>query len=118
MRLPIPKGLERRLRPLMRKGEEFLRQWEWTWAKAWTFGLILAFFAVGVLAVAPSWMLYFADQTLKWRSRLLISVRDIIVNGWFGFWIAFFIVAFYWLQKITKRVKGERQSERYSGGYR
>lgn len=118
MKLPIPKGVERRLRPLVRRGEEFLREWEWTWTKAWVFGLLLAFFAFTVMAVIPSFMLYFADQTLRWRTRLLVSVRDVIVNGWIFTWAGIFVIAAYFLQKVRRRVRGERQSDRYTGGYR
>ena len=34
MKLPIPKALERRLAPLVERGNQFLRTWEWTWTTA------------------------------------------------------------------------------------
>jgi type II secretory pathway component PulF len=114
----MPRGVERRLRPLIRRGEDFLRAWEWTWTKAYVAGLLISFFAFTVLVVIPSWMLYFADQTLRWRTRLFISVRDLVVNGWMGVWAGFFIITAYQIQKIRRRLRGERQAERYSGGYR
>lgn len=118
MRLPVPKALERRLRPWIERGERYIREWEWTWTNATLIGLGLSFFAITVLAVIPSWMLYFADETLKWRTRGLITVRDIVVNGWLGTWTVFFVVMFYMLQKTRRRLRGEKQAERYSGGYR
>lgn len=118
MKLPIPKGLERRLRPYMERGERFLREWEWTWATAFVAGVAISFFAMTMLAVVPSWWLYFADETLQWRTRLWISIRDIIATGWIGVWTGFFIVTFFKLQVIRRRLRGERQSERYAGGYR
>lgn len=119
MRLPIPKGLERRLRPLMERGERFLREWEWTWTRAFVGGVLISFFAITVLAVIPSWMLYFADNELQAaQNRLKLTIRDIVVNGWLGVWVGFFIVTLYKLQQIRRRLRGEKQSERYSGGYR
>ncbi len=118
MKLPIPKGVERRLRPIVRRAEAFLKGWEWTWVKAFVVGLLIAILSFIVLVVIPSWMLYFADQTLRWRSRLLISVRDAIVNGWEFTWAGVFIITAYQVQKIRRRLRGEKQAERYSGGYR
>ncbi len=119
MRLPIPKAVERRLKPLMDRGETFLREWEWTWTRATLVGLGVSFFALTVLAVIPSWFLYFADNDLQWtRNRLLITIRDILATGWLGVWAGFFVVTFYMLQKIRRRLRGEKQAERYTGGYR
>lgn len=118
MRLPIPKGLERRLRPHIERGERFLKDWEWTWTTAFLAGLVISFVALILLAVIPSWWVYFADQTLRWRTRLFTSIRDIIATGWIGVWTGFFIVTFYKLQVIRRRLRGEKQAERYAGGYR
>lgn len=118
MKLPIPKGLERRLRPYVERGERFLREWEWTWTSAVAVGLFVSFVALTTLAVVPSWWVYFADQVLQWRTRLLISIRDIVATGWIGVWTGIFIVTFYKLQVIRRRLRGEKQSERYAGGYR
>lgn len=118
MRLPIPKGLERRLRPYMERGERFLKEWEWTWTTAFLAGVVLTFVALTTLAVVPSWWIYFADQTLRWRTRLLITVRDIVTTGWITVWTGAFIVTFYKLQVIRRRLRGEKQAERYAGGYR
>jgi hypothetical protein len=118
VKLPIPKGLERRMRPYVERGERFLRGWEWTWTSAFLAGIVISFVALTTLAVLPSWWIYFADQTLQWRTRFWISVRDIIATGWIGVWTVAFIVTFYKLQVIRRRLRGEKQSERYAGGYR
>lgn len=118
MRLPIPKAMERRLRPMIRRGEEFLREWEWTWTSAFIAGVGISFLAITTLAVVPSWWLYFADQTLQWRSRLLITLRDIIAVGWLTVWSGVFVVTAYKVQVIRRRLRGEKQADRYSGGYR
>jgi hypothetical protein len=120
VRLPIPKAVERRLRPLLRRGEVFLRQWEWTWARAFAAGVLISFAAITTLAVIPSFMLYFAEQTLGWTSenRLLLTLRDMIVTGWLTVVAVVFVIAFYKLQVIRRRLRGEKQAERYSGGYR
>jgi hypothetical protein len=118
VKLPIPKGVERRLRPVVRRAEAFLKGWEWTWTTAFVAGLLISILGFAFMVVIPSWMLYFADQTLRWRSRLLISVRDLIVNG-FVFTVAgAFVITAYMVQKIRRRLRGEQQAERYSGGYR
>jgi hypothetical protein len=118
VRLPIPKAMERRLRPMIRRGEEFLREWEWTWTSAFIAGVGISFLAITTLAVVPSWWLYFADQTLQWRSRLLITLRDIIAVGWLTVWSGVFVVTAYKVQVIRRRLRGEKQADRYSGGYR
>ena len=119
MTLPIPKALERRLRPFIERGEEFLRRWEWTWASASVGAVVISIFGIWTLLVAPSWWLQFADQTLQWRERWpWVTLRDLIVAIWTGIWIGFFVITFYKLQVIRRRLRGERQSERYSGGYR
>lgn len=118
VRLPIPKALERRLRPWIKRGEDVLRSWEWTWTTAFLAGVVISFFAITTLAVAPSWWLYFADQTLKWRTRLQITLRDMVAVGWLTIWAGFFVVTAYKVQVIRKRLRGEKQAERYSGGYR
>jgi hypothetical protein len=120
VRLPIPKAVERRLRPLMRRGEEFLKTWEWTWATAFVAGIVISFLALTTMAVIPSWMLYFSEQSLgvSPQNRLGLTIRDLVVTGWLGVWATIFVVTFYKLQTIRKRLRGEQQAERYSGGYR
>lgn len=120
MRLPIPKTIERRLRPVMRRGEEFLKEWEWTWTRAFLVGLGISFAAITALAVIPSFMLYFAEQNLDATiaNRLRLTIRDGVVLGYITVATGVFVITFYKLQVIRRRLRGEKQSERYSGGYR
>ena len=120
MKLPIPKTVERRLRPLMARGERFLREWEWTWTNAFLVGLGISFASLTAMAVIPSWFLYFAEQTLGWTTsnRLLLTIRDMVVTGYLTVVVGVFVVTFYKLQVIRKRLRGESQGERFTGGYR
>jgi Na+/melibiose symporter-like transporter len=120
MRLPIPKTVERRLRPVMRRGEEFLRDFEWTWTNAFLIGLLISFAAITTMAVIPSFMLYFAEQNLgaTIANRPLLTIRDAVVTGYLTVVVGVFVVTIYKLQVIRRRLRGEKQSERYTGGYR
>jgi hypothetical protein len=120
MRLPIPKTVERRLRPVMKRGEEFLRDFEWTWTNAFLVGVGISFAAITALAVIPSFMLYFAEQSLDATiaNRFRLTVRDMVVTGYLTVVTVVFVVTLYKLQVIRRRLRGEKQSERYTGGYR
>ena len=120
MKLPIPKTLERRLRPVFKRGEELLRDWEWTWTTAFLAGLVISFAAITSMAVIPSWMLYIAEETFEATAanRLRLTIRDIFVTGYLTVAVGVFVVTLYKLQVIRKRLRGEKQAERYSGGYR
>lgn len=120
MKLPIPKVLERRLRPVIKRGEEFLRDWEWTWTTAFIAGVFISFAAITSMAVIPSWMLYFAEQNLGATAadRLRLTIRDIVVTGFLSVVVGVFVITAYKLQVIRRRLRGESQAERYSGGYR
>lgn len=120
MKLPIPKAVERRLRPLMRRGEEFLRTWEWTWTSAFLAGVGISFLTITLMAVIPSWMLYFAEQQLDATAanRLRLTIRDMVVTGYLGVVAGAFVVTAYKLQVLRRKLRGEQQSERYTGGYR
>ena len=120
MRLPIPKALERRLRPLQERGERFLREWEWTWTSAFVAGIVISFLALTTWAVIPSWFIYYAEQEFGWtqENRIMLAIRDMIALGWLTIWVGVFVVTAYKIQTIRRRLRGEKQSERYSGGYR
>ena len=118
MKLPIPKGVQRRLRPVIRRGEGFLRAWEWTWTKAFVAAMVISFIAITTMAVIPSWMLYFITEEFGSRNRWIVSIRDIIVNGFIFTFAGIFVIAAYLLQKARRRLRGEAQADRYSGGYR
>lgn len=117
MKLPLPKAVEARLAPLAERGAELLKTWEWTWTKAVAFSLLLAFVIFTTLAVVPSWFLYFADQTLRWRSFWLVKLRDAIAVGWITTWFVAFLVAAALLQNARRKLRGAA-SERPAGGYR
>ena len=118
----IPKGLQERAAPLVRRAEAFVRDFEWTWTKAVIASLILWFIGITALAVIPSWWLYFADETLGWRGGegldfWLFKLRDIIASGLFGTPFLIMIVVPYFLQKWRRRLRGESEG-RPAGGYR
>ena len=120
MKLPLPKAMRRRVQPLVERGEAFLRDWEWTWATAFVAGIVISFVAITTMAVIPSWFLYFAEQTLGWdrTNRLLLTLRDVLVTGYLTVVTGAFVVAAFKIQTIRRRLRGEKQAERYSGGYR
>jgi hypothetical protein len=120
VRLPIPKAVERRLRPLMRRGEDFLKTWEWTWTTAFIAGIGISFLALTTMAVIPSWMLYFAEQQLDATAanRLRLTIRDIVVIGYLSVVAGAFVITAYKIQVMRRKLRGEQQAERYSGGYR
>jgi hypothetical protein len=120
LKLPIPKVLERRLRPIMKRGEEFLRDFEWTWTTAFIGGVLISFAAITAWAVIPSFLLYFAEQSLEATAanRIRLTIRDIVVTGYLTVAVGVFVVTAYKLQVIRRKLRGESQAERYSGGYR
>jgi hypothetical protein len=118
MRLPMPEGLRRRLAPLVERGNNFLRAWEWTWTSAVVFSLALSFFAIVMLAIVPSFWLYFVDQTLRWKSFWLLKLKDAVAAGWITFWLAAMFVVAFLLQKQRQKVRGTAGDTRPSGGYR
>ena len=83
-------------------------------------GVGISFLAITTLAVLPSWWLYFAEQTLGWttQDRLLIAFRDSVAMGWITVWVVVFVVTAYKVQTLRRRLRGEKQAERYTGGYR
>jgi hypothetical protein len=120
VKLPLPKAMRRRVQPLVERGETFLRDWEWTWTTAFVAGIVISFAAITLMAVIPSWFLYFAEQTLGWdrTNRLLLTLRDVLVVGYLTVVVGAFVVTAFKIQVIRRRLRGEKQAERYSGGYR
>jgi len=47
--------------------EQFLREFEWTWASAVLFCLALVFFLLISTSVMASWWMYFSEQKLGWQ---------------------------------------------------
>jgi type II secretory pathway component PulF len=118
MRLPIPKRLARRLAPLGERINRFLREWEWTWTTAVVFSVAVAFFAIIMLAVVPSFWLYFADQTLRWKSFWLVKLKEALAAGWITTWFAIMFLLAYLLQEHRKKLRGTAGDTRITGGYR
>lgn len=118
MRLPMPKFLRRRLEPLVARTQRFLREWEWTWTTAVVFCLAISFFTLLVLAVVPSFWLYFADQTLRWKSFWLVKLTEAVAAGWITVWFAIIFVIAYLVQNARRRLRGEGGDTRPTGGYR
>ena len=117
MRLPLPKGLEKRLAPAKERADRFLRQWEWTWTTAVIASMAISFFALVTLALIPSWFLYFADQTLRWRSFWLLKLRDLLAAGEIMTAFVVIIVAAYFVQEYRNKLRGAGR-EHQTGGYR
>jgi hypothetical protein len=125
VKLPLPKGLERRLAPLIERGNTFLKEWEWTWAKAVVFGVGFWLFLIVSTSGIPSWWLYFATNTLDWVAKpentssfWLEKLRDFIgVNLAMGPGVTVIIIG-YLLQKQRKKLRGETGQTRPTGGYR
>jgi len=110
--------MPRRLVPIAERTNRFLRDWEWTWTSAVVFSVLLSFGAIIVLAVIPSFWLYFADQTLQWKSFWLVKLKEAIAAGWITVNFALMFLAAYLLQRQRQKVRGTAGGTRPSGGYR
>src|ERR671930_2294225 len=123
----IPRGLQERAQPLIRRLEAFVRDFEWTWTKAVVAALILWIIGITGMAVIPSYWLYLADQKLSWRATgcghsdtvcfWLFKARDVVASMLYtGPFITLIVVPFL-LQKWRRRLRSESES-RPVGGYR
>jgi len=110
--------MPRRLVPLVERTNRFLREWEWTWTSAVVFSVALSFVAIVILAIIPSFWLYFADQTLRWKSFWLVKLKEAIAAGWITVNFALFFLVAYLLQRQRQKVRGTGGETRPSGGYR
>jgi len=110
--------MPRRLVPLAERSNRFLRDWEWTWTSAVVFSVLLSFGAIIVLAVIPSFWLYFADQTLQWKSFWLVKLKEAVAAGWITVNFALMFLVAYLLQRQRQKVRGTGGETRPSGGYR
>jgi uncharacterized membrane protein len=72
-----------------------------------------------VFAIIPSWMLYFADGTMKWTTEWLQKLRDVIVSGFYVVLIVAAIAGIVIWNKRHPRVlpTGEEKREA-TGGYK
>ncbi len=123
----IPKGLQERAQPLVRRLEAFVRDFEWTWTKAVVAALALWIIGITGMGVIPSYWLYLADQKLSWRATgcghsdtvcfWLFKARDVVASMLYtGPFVTLIVVPFL-LQKWRRRLRSESES-RPTGGYR
>ena len=110
MNPPVPKRVRERVEPI-------LKEWEWTWTRAAVASLIVAFITLLFTAIIPSWWLYFADQTLRWRSFWQLKFRDAIAGGIIVVSFAAILGTAYILQEWRNSLRGTG-SEHRTGGYR
>lgn len=98
------------------------------WVKAGLATLGLAILAWHILAILPSWWLYYADGVLGWggngctkldASCLKQSTRDIIVVGENAVGLGAFVVGFLvWQKKFPKQLASGEPKREMTGGYK
>jgi type II secretory pathway component PulF len=117
MRLPVPKRVQERLAPLVERAQAFLKEWEWTWTRAVVASMGLAVVTLIFTVIIPSWWLYFADQTLRWRTFWTLKLRDAIAAGIIVVSFATILGVAYLLQVQRHKLRGTGAEHR-TGGYR
>lgn len=118
MKLPIPKVIERRLKPVVDRGNRFLKEFEWTWTKAVVFSLGFWLFTIVSTSVIPSWWLYFAE-TIGWNRSFWLSKLSDFIGANLVVGPVFTVILFgYLIQKQRRKLRGEAGDTRPSGGYR
>ena len=123
----IPRGLQERAQPMIRRLAAFIRDFEWTWTKAVLVALVLWIIGITGMAVIPSYWLYLADQKLGWRPTgcghsdtvcfWLFKARDVVAAMLYTGPFITLIVVPYFVQKWRRRLRSESES-RPTGGYR
>jgi hypothetical protein len=117
----VPKGVQERAQPLVRRIETFLREFEWTWTKAVVAAVALWAFGITFIGLIPSYWLYLAGQKLNWvdtpKRFLWFELRDAIAAGLFSVPFGLLIIVPYYVQKWRRRLRSESES-RPTGGYR
>jgi hypothetical protein len=98
------------------------------WVRAGLATLGLAILAWHVLAIVPSWWLYYADGVLGWGGNgctkidatcLKQSARDIIVVGENAVGLGAFVVGFLmWQKKFPKQLAPGEPKREMTGGYK
>jgi hypothetical protein len=119
--MKLPKGVQERMQPLVRRMETFLKEFEWTWTKAVVAALALWAFGITFIGLLPSYWLYLAGQKLNGvdtpKRFLWFELRDAIAAGLFSVPFGLLVVVPYFLQKWRRRLRSESES-RPTGGYR
>lgn len=98
------------------------------WVRASLAALGLAILSWHILAVLPSWWLYYADGVLGWggngctkldMSCLKQSARDIVVVGENAVGLGAFVVGFLmWQKKFPKQLAPGEPKREMTGGYK
>jgi hypothetical protein len=72
-----------------------------------------------LLAIIPSYWLYFADGTLKWTTTLLQAVRDVIVSGYYVVaLVAIGAAVVIWNRRNPKVLPQGESKREATGGYK
>ena len=107
----------------LRRFEEPARAFEWTWASAIVFSIVLVNFLLMTAAVIPSFWLYYADQKLKWNGAgpngvILLLLRDAVAAALFTGPIVTVLIIAAAMQNWRRRLRGSSGDTRPTGGYR
>jgi hypothetical protein len=111
--MKVPDRVRERVLELKQRVEPRVRDFEWTWATAVLFS---------VMAVIPSFWLYFAEQTLGWDGLSGTSdwrplARDAVAAGLNTGPFITLVVLMAIMQNWRRKLRGG-SSERVGGGYR
>jgi hypothetical protein len=98
------------------------------WVRASLAGLALSILAIRVLAVLPSWWLYFADARLDWGGQGCIAIdaqcikqaiKDTVVVVENAVVLGAFVVGFImWQKKFPKHLAAGESKPEATGGYK
>jgi hypothetical protein len=101
------------------------------WVSLWLVTLAIWFAMIVVLAVVPSWWLYFADATLKWTDNFTLPlgirkivlpklvIRDLIVVAWYGVaLVAAGLLIGRWNKRHPRVLPPDESKREATGGYR
>jgi hypothetical protein len=101
------------------------------WVSLWLVAMGIFLAMIIVLAVIPSWWLYFADATLKWTDNFTLSlgirkivlskqvIRDLLVVVWYG--VALLVAGRLigiWNKRNQKVLAADESKREATGGYR
>jgi membrane protein implicated in regulation of membrane protease activity len=96
--------------------ERFVRDFEWTWTRAFMASLGVLIFLVVFEGIIPSFWMYFSSQKLLWTDGFKQKLADLVVTGETGTSLIVFMVVVVLLQNWRRRLRsGEHMS---SNGYR
>ena len=89
------------------------------WVSATLASFVVFLVLVISMAIIPSYMLYFADGTLRWTSEFLQAMRDVIVSGYYVVaLVALGVWAVLWQVRNEKTLPGDEDKREATGGYK